>query len=84
MMKKLLVVAALASASLLATIDVSEAYVCARGPYRAGCAGPAGSVVRGPYGGTTYRGRYGGAAYVGPYGGAVVRRPYYAPYYRRW
>jgi hypothetical protein len=79
-MKKLLVVAALASASLLATFDIAEAVVCARGPYRAGCAGPAGSVVRGPYGGTTYRGRYGGAAYVGPYGGAAVR----APYYRRW
>jgi hypothetical protein len=83
MMKKFLVIAALASASLIASMEVSEAYVCARGPYRAGCAGPAGSVVRGPYGGTTYRGRYGGAAYVGPYGGAAVRRPYYAPY-RRW
>jgi hypothetical protein len=82
MMKKFLVVAALAGAALLATIDISEAVVCARGPWRAGCAGPNGSVVRGPYGGTTWRGRYGGAAYVGPHGGAVVRRPY--PYYRRW
>jgi len=79
-MKKLLLTAALASAALLATFDIAEAFVCAAGPYRAGCAGPAGSVVRGPYGGTTYRGRYGGAAYVGPRGGAVYR----APYYRRW
>jgi hypothetical protein len=79
-MKKLLAIAALAGASLLAQVDTSEAIVCARGVYRAGCAGPGGSVVRGPYGGATYRGRYGGAAYVGPHGGAVVRRPYY----RRW
>lgn len=78
-MKKILLTAALASAAMLATIDISEAVVCAAGPYRAGCAGPAGSVVRGPYGGTTYRGRYGGAAYVGPYGGRAYRAPY-----RRW
>ncbi len=79
-MKKILLLAAIASASIFAQVETSEAFVCARGVYRAGCAGPAGSVVRGPYGGTTYRGRYGGAAYVGPRGGAVVR----APYYRRW
>jgi len=84
MMKKILLAAALASASLLAATDIAEAVVCARGPYRAGCAGPAGSVVRGPYGGTAYRGRYGGAAYVGPHGGAVFRRPFYRPHYRRW
>lgn len=79
-MKRILLAAAVAAASLLAQVEPSDAIVCARGYYRAGCAGPNGSVVRGPYGGTTYRGRYGGAAYVGPRGGAVVRRPYY----RRW
>jgi hypothetical protein len=78
-MKKLILLAALAGAGVLAQVETSQAIVCARGYYRAGCAGPAGSVVRGPYGGTTYRGRYGGAAYVGPRGGAVVRGPY-----RRW
>ena len=79
-MRNLLLAAAVAGASLLAQVETADAIVCARGVYRAGCAGPNGSVVRGPYGGTTYRGRYGGAAYVGPYGGAAVRRPYY----RRW
>lgn len=79
-MKKLLLVAGLAGASLLMQIETSEAFVCARGVYRAGCAGPGGSIVRGPYGGTTVRGPYGGAVYRGPYGGTAVR----APYYRRW
>lgn len=79
-MKKLLAIAVLAGASLLAQVETSEAVVCASGVYRAGCVGPRGSVVRGPYGGTAVRGRYGGAAFVGPRGGAVVRRPYY----RRW
>jgi hypothetical protein len=79
-MRKFSLIIALAGASFFTQVESSEAFVCARGVYRAGCAGPAGSVVRGPYGGTTYRGRYGGAAYVGPHGGAVVRRPYY----RRW
>lgn len=79
-MKKVLAVAALAGATLLAQVDTSEAIVCARGVYRAGCVGPGGSVVRGPYGGTVIRGPNGGAAVVGPRGGAVVGRPYY----RRW
>jgi hypothetical protein len=58
----------------LLAIQVSEAnaVVCARGVYRAGCAGPHGAVgVHRPYG-------YGGAAVVRrPYGyggAAVVRR----------
>jgi hypothetical protein len=56
----------------LLAVQVSEAnaVVCARGPYRAGCAGPRGAVVaHRPYG-------YGGATVVRrPYGAAVVRRP---------
>jgi hypothetical protein len=58
----------------LLAVQVSEAnaVVCARGPYRAGCAGPRGAVVgHRPYG-------YGGAAVVRRpygYGGVVVRRP---------
>ena len=67
----------------LLAVQVSEAnaVVCARGPYRAGCAGPRGAVgVHRPYG-------YGGAAVVRrPYGyggAAVVRRPYGAAVVRR-
>ena len=59
----------------LLAVQVSEAnaVVCARGVYRAGCAGPHGAVVgHRPVG-------YGGAAVVRrPYGyggAAVVRRP---------
>jgi hypothetical protein len=58
----------------LLTVQVSEAnaVVCARGVYRAGCAGPRGAVVaHRPVG-------YGGAAVVRrPYGATVVRRPIY-------
>lgn len=79
-MKKLLVIAALAVSSIVVTATESEAVVCARGVYRAGCAGPNGAVGvrRGPvYGGAVYRGPYGGGAVVrGPYGGRAV--------YRRW
>jgi hypothetical protein len=59
----------------LLAVQVSEAnaVVCARGVYRAGCAGPHGAVVAHPPVG------YGGAAVVRrPYGyggAAVVRRP---------
>ena len=67
----------------LLAVQVSEAnaVVCARGPYRAECAGPRGAVgVHRPYG-------YGGAAVVRrPYGyrgAAVVRRPYGAAVVRR-
>jgi hypothetical protein len=70
-MKKFLILAALASGSVFAMTAESEAVVCARGVYRAGCAGPNGAVGvrRGPV--------YGGAAVVrGPYGGRAV--------YRRW
>jgi hypothetical protein len=57
----------------LLAVQVSEAHavVCARGVYRAGCAGPNGAVgVHRGYG-------YGGAAVVRrPYGAAVVRPAY--------
>jgi hypothetical protein len=69
-MKKLLLIAALVAGSIPLMATESEAVVCARGVYRAGCVGPNGAVgVR--------RGYYGGAAAVrGPYGGRAV--------YRRW
>jgi hypothetical protein len=64
-MKKTLVAAAAALLTMTGVIAFSTdagAIVCARGPYRAGCAGPHGAVgVR--------RGYY-------PHGGVVVRRPY--------
>ena len=60
----------------LLAVQVSEAnaVVCARGPYRAGCAGPRGAVVgHRPYGyGVPRYGVY-GRPYG--YGAAVVRRP---------
>lgn len=64
-MKKTLIAAAAALLTMMGVIAFSSdasAVVCARGPYRAGCAGPHGAVgVR--------RGYY-------PHGGVVVRRPY--------
>ena len=78
-MKKTLVVAAAAFLTMTGVTpsrSEASAVVCARGPYRAGCAGPHGAVGvrRGYYG-------YGGAAVVRrPYGyGAAlsVRRRYY-------
>jgi hypothetical protein len=64
-MKKILLLAALAAGTWLAQAQTSEAVVCARGYYRAGCVGP--------YGGAAVRGPYGGYAARGPYGGAAVR-----------
>ena len=78
-MKKTLVISALALmvfAGDIASSTDAAAYVCARGPYRAGCAGPRGAVGvnRGyyPRGGVVVRRPYG---YGG--GGVVVRRRYY-------
>lgn len=80
-MKKAFVISAAALIAMSAAIFSStkaDAYVCARGVYRAGCAGPRGGVVvrRGPAyyprGGVVVRRHY------GPYGGrTVVRRRYY-------
>jgi hypothetical protein len=73
-MRKFLI-AALAFASLAGSVGDAGAYVCARGPYRAGCAGPRGAVgvYHRPYYGYGYH-RYG-----------VYRRPYgYYGGYRRW
>jgi len=64
-MKKMLVVSAaafLAMAGAMAFSTEASAFVCARGPYRAGCAGPRGAIG-------VHRGYY-------PRGGVVVRRPY--------
>jgi hypothetical protein len=68
---KTLVSALLALGLLAGTVAEANAVVCARGVYRAGCAGPHGAVV-------THRG-YG---YHG--GAAVVARPAYGAhcYYR--
>ena len=69
----------------LGTTEAS-AVVCARGVYRAGCAGPNGAVGvrRGYYGPTgsvaVRRGYYGPVVrrgYYGPRGGVVVRRRVY-------
>ncbi len=65
-MKK--VVYALLALGFVAALPAeANAAACARGPYRAGCAGPRGAVV-------TNRG------YAHPYGGYA--RPYGHPYYR--
>jgi hypothetical protein len=74
-MKKALVAAAViivSAASIAASITEANAVVCARGVYRAGCAGPRGAVGvrRAPY----YR----------PPGAVVVRRPYGTTVYRRY
>ncbi len=68
---KTLVSALLALGLIAGTVAEADAAVCARGVYRAGCAGPNGAVV-------THRG-YG---YHG--GAAVVARPGYGAhcYYR--
>ena len=60
----------------LLAVQVSEAnaVVCARGPYRAGCAGPRGAVIgHRPYGYGVHR--YGVYGRPYGYGAAVVRRP---------
>jgi hypothetical protein len=66
-MKKTLTITASALIAIAATLTLvteASAYVCARGPYRAGCVGPRGAVG-------VHRGYYGY-----PRGGVVVRRPY--------
>jgi hypothetical protein len=87
-MKRLLLVLALMfGAGMFADFvkpSTAEAAVCARGPYRAGCAGPRGAVVA-PRGGYYYR----RPAYVAPrryYRGPVYvapRRYYRGPVYYR-
>ena len=74
-MNKALVIAAAALITMgaaIASITEANAVVCARGVYRAGCAGPHGAVgVR-------------RAPYYAPRGAVVVRRPYGARVYRRF
>ena len=64
---KTIVSALLALGLLAGTVAEANAVVCARGVYRAGCAGPNGAAVaHRPVG-------YGGAAVVRPGAAAVVR-----------
>jgi hypothetical protein len=65
---KTLVSALLALGLLAGTVAEANAVVCARGVYRAGCAGPHGAV-------TTHRGY--GYGYGYHRGAAVVARPAY-------
>jgi hypothetical protein len=53
---KYLVFASLALFALLISVQEASAVVCAKGVYRAGCAGPRGAVVahRAPYGRGVY------------------------------
>jgi hypothetical protein len=80
-MRKLLLAAALVTGSIPLMATQSEAVVCARSVYRAGCAGPNGAVgVRAPYGVPTVARPVvappAAGVVVGPRGGAAV--------YRRW
>jgi hypothetical protein len=75
---KHIVLAGMVALGALAFSQQAHAVVCAKGVYRAGCAGPNGAaVVRRPPPATVKcaRGVY-RAGCVGPNGGAVVRRPY--------
>ncbi|MBV8428538.1 MAG: hypothetical protein JOZ88_14960 [Hyphomicrobiales bacterium] len=65
-MKRLIFAAALLGGFFALTAEDAGAVVCARGVYRAGCAGPRGAVV-------THRPYY-------PYRHGYYRRPY--PYHR--
>jgi hypothetical protein len=62
-MKRFFLTAALLGGFFAMTASEAGAVVCARGVYRAGCAGPRGAVV-------THRGYY-------PYRHGYYRRPYY-------
>jgi hypothetical protein len=69
---KFALLGAMAALLLAFAVDIpsANAVVCARGVYRAGCAGPNGAVVaRRPVGAVAVRPAYRGAA--------VVRRPGY-------
>ncbi len=82
-MKRITLATMAALATFVLALPDANAIVCARGVYRAGCAGPNGAVVaRRPYH-APYYGRGGGCASgpyragcAGPRGAVVVRRPY--------
>lgn len=74
-MKKLLMIAAFVAGSIPLTATESGAVVCARGVYRAGCAGPNGAAVVGRPVAPVYRAPAAGVV-VGPRGGAAVYRRY--------
>lgn len=80
-MKRFILSAALLGGFFAFTATEANAVVCARGVYRAGCAGPHGAVVghRGYYGGVYRGGVYRGGVYRGGVyhrGGARVYRRY--------
>ena len=84
-MRKFMFAAALVGGLIGFGASEADAFVCASGPYRAGCIGPGGAIgVRRPYGyyGGVYRGPYGGVGYRGPYR-SFYRGPYGGHYYRR-
>ena len=66
-MKYFILAAALLGGFFAFTATQASAIVCARGVYRAGCAGPRGAVVG-------HRGYYGGAYRGGVYRGGVYHR----------
>jgi hypothetical protein len=71
MMKRFILTAAILGSFFALSGSEADAFVCARGVYRAGCAGPHGAVVG-------HRGYYGGV-----YRGGYYRRGYYGhPYHR--
>ena len=76
-MKRFILTAALLGEFVALTATEAGAVVCARGVYRAGCAGPNGAVVghRGYYGGVYRGGVYRGGVYRGGvYRGGVYHR----------
>jgi hypothetical protein len=75
-MKRFILTAALLGGFFAFTATEASAFVCARGVYRAGCAGPRGAVVghRGYYGGVYRGGAYRGGVYHR--GGVRVYRRY--------
>ena len=66
-MKRFLLTTALLGGFFAFTATEANAVVCARGVYRAGCAGPRGAVVG-------HRGYYGGVYRGGVYRGGVYHR----------
>ena len=73
-MLKSIALATIALTSFIALSEPASAFVCARGPYRAGCIGPHGAV--GVHRG--YYGVYRGGAYR--YHGGIYRRGVYRRY----
>ena len=75
---KQVLLATMITAGVFAFAQPSDAVTCAKGVYRAGCAGPNGAAVvrKAPKPGVTCAGGVNRAGCVGPNGAAVVRRSY--------